>query len=385
MTIYTEDYLRNRSKEILKGKADKGRIFDTNAEDNVPKFDPEDIEFGGALGTGGFCTVYTLKRVKYNPEDSEQKPAANEDAYSQFVTVQDKDFIAKNYIRDGQARYAIKKMTKNLHEKGDHQHFMRGVIDLSTEVMYLAVLRHPHIIKMRAISSVNYCSKDFFIIMDKLYGTLDVRIEVWKKESAKFFIKKEDKEEMFADRIMVAHDLASAMCFLHENNIIYRDLKPDNIGFDIRDDVKIFDFGLAAEMPPSRNPTDTFDFTGNTGSPRYMAPEVALCQPYNDTSDVYSFGILMNFIFDLKMPFANFSRVKMTQKVYKGKERPKVNKKWPADIKKLLPRCWDRTIANRPHFPEVKETLQSAAQNLLGGDLLLDNTNRSARSVMARN
>jgi serine/threonine protein kinase len=71
-------------------------------------------------------------------------------------------------------------------------------------------------------------------------------------------------------------------------SIIYRDLKPDNIGFDVRDDVKIFDFGLAAEMHPSLrvNGTNTYRLTAESGSPRYMAPEVALGQPYNHLVDV---------------------------------------------------------------------------------------------------
>ena len=56
--------------------------------------------------------------------------------------------------------------------------------------------------------------------------------------------------------------------------IIYRDLKPDNIGFDVRGDVKIFDLGLAREVDMRKKLEDgTFHLTGDTGSLRYMAPE----------------------------------------------------------------------------------------------------------------
>jgi hypothetical protein len=52
------------------------------------------------------------------------------------------------------------------------------------EVKFLAVLRHNHIIKMRALADVPYTSKDFFIVMDRLSETLDDRIEkVWKKDA----------------------------------------------------------------------------------------------------------------------------------------------------------------------------------------------------------
>eukprot|EP00558_Chaetoceros_sp_UNC1202_P008676 CAMPEP_0197244480 /NCGR_PEP_ID=MMETSP1429-20130617/9592_1 /TAXON_ID=49237 /ORGANISM="Chaetoceros sp., Strain UNC1202" /LENGTH=386 /DNA_ID=CAMNT_0042704849 /DNA_START=40 /DNA_END=1200 /DNA_ORIENTATION=+ len=384
MSKITEERLRKRASEILIGKSKEARIFDEDAENNVPKFDPKEVEFGAKLGKGGFCTVFEVKNI--TPSDLEKKPSAtSQDAYSKFVFIQNKDFISTNCIRDGKARYAIKRLTGDLFEKGDHQHFLRGVIDLACEVKYLAVLKnHPHVIKMRAVASTEYCSKDFFIMMDKLYGTLEDRVDIWKKKAKKLFMKKTEKEDLFFDRMMVAHDLSSAMAYLHENDIIYRDLKPENIGFDVRDDVKIFDLGLAKEIPKNRRPSDTFDLTENTGSPRYMAPEVALNQPYNEKSDVYSFGLLMSYILDFKLPFQGFDRRQMMQKVYKGKVRPKVNSKWPKRTKSLLPRCWDRDIANRPSFEEVKETLNDEAQQLGGDGLLLDITGRSEKSVMAK-
>ena len=58
------------------------------------------------------------------------------------------------------------------------------------------------------------------------------------------------------------------MKYMHKHSIIFRDLKPQNIGFDVRGDVKIFDFGLARIMPEDGNPyTDTFEMSG-AGSPR---------------------------------------------------------------------------------------------------------------------
>jgi serine/threonine protein kinase len=57
-------------------------------------------------------------------------------------------------------------------------------------------------------------------------------------------------------------------------SIIYRDLKPDNVGFDVRGDVKIFDFGLAKEIDPRQMDAEgTYKLTADTGSLRYMAPE----------------------------------------------------------------------------------------------------------------
>lgn len=56
-------------------------------------------------------------------------------------------------------------------------------------------------------------------------------------------------------------------------SVVYRDLKPDNIGFDVRGDVKIFDFGLSRQIPSGKSKDGLYKMTGDTGSPRYMAPE----------------------------------------------------------------------------------------------------------------
>ena len=110
------------------------------------------------------------------------------------------------------------------------------------------------------------------------------------------------KMEFFVTRLHVAYDLSLALKYLHDNkwvtkqkmglplsmphslsfflfwfgfdSVIYRDLKPDNIGFDVRGDVKLFDFGLAKEIDRSQVQRDgLYKLTGDTGSPRYMAPE----------------------------------------------------------------------------------------------------------------
>ena len=55
----------------------------------------------------------------------------------------------------------------------------------------------------------------------------------------------------------------------------------ENVGFNIRDDIVLFDFGLAREIQDSEKVGDgTWKLTGETGSLRYMAPEVASDKPY---------------------------------------------------------------------------------------------------------
>lgn len=135
-----------------------------------------------------------------------------------FIIKQDRNYISDNYIResDGKHRYAVKRLTSNLFQAGDPHHFVSGVIDLAMEVKYLSVIRHPHIIKMRAMADCNPCSKGFFILLDRLNETLTSRVTVWKKEKPSVFGKKEEKEQHFVDRLVVGYDICSALSYLHE-------------------------------------------------------------------------------------------------------------------------------------------------------------------------
>jgi len=232
MPALTESYLRKRSYEILKEKTEEISLFDSSKEAVVPVFDPNEVSFGNILGKGGFCTVTTLKSVVNSGESSNgtSKKQGRRPSYvdeNEFFSVtQDRVFIAKNFIRNGEHRYAVKKLTPGLYEAGDPHHFVCGVIDLAMEVKFLSVLRHPHIIKMRAMSSVNSCSKDFFILLDRLNVTLTKQFTIWKKEAPSGFGPgaKKKKDEFLCERLMVGHDICSAVGHLHEMNIVYRDL-----------------------------------------------------------------------------------------------------------------------------------------------------------------
>jgi Serine/threonine protein kinase len=171
--------------------------------------------------------------------------------------------------------------------------------------------------------------------------------------------------------------------FYPPHSIIYRDLKPDNIGFDVRDDVKIFDFGLAAEMHPSLRieGTNTYNLTAESGSPRYMAPEVALGQPYNQLADVYSFSILLWEMCTMKTPFSGYDFETLNKKVFKGSHRPELNSKWNKPLRDVMEKCWSRRISNRLECDEIMTILSEEIMTVYGGDgNILDCMNASSKT-----
>jgi serine/threonine protein kinase len=89
--------------------------------------------------------------------------------------------------------------------------------------------------------------------------------------------------------------------------VIHRDLKPENIGFTASGELKLFDFGLATCVEARRDSKTSYNMTGNTGSLRYMAPEVALQMPYTETVDVHSFALISWQMARRKVPFKGLS------------------------------------------------------------------------------
>jgi len=75
--------------------------------------------------------------------------------------------------------------------------------------------------------------------------------------------------------------------YLHSLNIVYRDIKPENILLDVDGHVRIADFGLSKIIPPRQR---SYSFCG---SPEYMSPEMLACIGHDNRLDIYCLGALL--------------------------------------------------------------------------------------------
>ena len=146
-----------------------------------------------------------------------------------------------------------------------------------------------------------------------------------------------------------ALQISAALVYLHQHHIIFRDLKPMNIGFDVRGDVKIFDFGLARIMPEEGDPNlDLFEMSG-AGSPRYMAPELLRFDEYNLKADVYSLTIILWEMLAGERAFEFVrSRDQLIRYITEDNGRPIIDNKWPAKVQGLLEHGFDVDVGVRP-------------------------------------
>lgn len=307
------------------------QVFDTNTRlmaDPIPVIPEKDVEIGAYLGHGGFNDVYevTAKVVQRNGSEQEEV-------------------------------WAVKRLRPSI--MASKSHFGGGAFDLVLEAKLLNALRHTNIIRLHGVSCDDdslKCSylddNQYCLYLDRLYGTVDEKFDAWRKRYAPL-----GKRDDLLNRIeTIALPIAEAMEYLHSQNVIFRDLKPSNMGFDIEGNVKLFDFGLAREIPHNSDRR----LTGATGSRRYMAPEVALSMQYGLPADVYSFGIFLYEASTLERPFHSMTRSEHEEKVTRGRFRPSFYNYGtiPRSLQKLVRRCWDHSPKVRPDFRSITEQLR---------------------------
>ena len=98
------------------------------------------------------------------------------------------------------------------------------------------------------------------------------------------------------------------------------------------------------------------------GSRRFMAPEVALSEPYALSADIYSFGILLWEVLALKKSFGNMSVEEHRECVIRKDERPPMDPSWTEEIQSLLKKCWRRSPYDRPEAKDVYKILRRECQ-----------------------
>lgn len=365
----------------------KTKLIDTT--DDFIEVKQENLQIGQLLGHGGFSEVFAVKLTLPTEHQQQQQQQTNknvdESAHSAATADMSTSMEDSNDTSDGWncpegERYALKMLKPSVLAK--EKAFKSGAIDLCIEGMVLRKLNHENIIKVHAVSSgcvsQAYTEENggYFLVLDRLFGTVAEKIEQWAQSEVKAsrsrlvfrpafvhgrpaLLKTDASPTNDARRIerieSVALPVAKAMDYLHKKNIVFRDLKPSNLGFDADGNIKMFDFGLAREIVrPERR------MTGNTGSLRYMAPEVARREHYGLPVDVYSFSLMLWELCTLQKPYEGMTRADFGESVVFGGERPHIDSTncGSSRVQNVIKTCWDHDPRNRMTFEEVVKSLK---------------------------
>lgn len=325
-----------------------------------------DIEIGALLGIGAFSEVFRVELSSYSPGLNAETPfSARTEVGSQYCN----RFLVSRH------RYALKQLSRETIFHTERKTI--AIQDMTHEVEILSTLpSHKNIIRLHAISKNFWESPEHgFMILEALTDTLVSRMAQWKRRRHQMYLdrtwgfsfvipfrRRHSKiihRELMEQCSFIARaglGIARAIEFLHQHNIIYRDLKPQNVGFGVDGKVRLFDFGLARKVLPENSKRR---LSGSAGTARYMAPEVSLHESYSFPADVYSFAILLWQICTLEKPFARATTLKRLEKMVTGSDaRPSLRKIRSSAIKQLLKASWDRKAELRPNFACIVKELE---------------------------
>ena len=147
-----------------------------------------------------------------------------------------------------------------------------------------------------------------------------------------------------------ARKILEALRFSHRNGIVHRDIKPHNVIVDAEGRVKVTDFGIARAGASQMTEVGSI-----IGTAQYLSPEQAKGAPVDQTSDLYSVGIVLYELLTGKVPFSGDSPVEIAMKHISGiPEPPSVHRpEIPDDLDKVVLRALAKSPGDR--YPSAEE------------------------------
>jgi len=263
------------------------------------------------------------------------------------VNIEDFSFIRLIGIGSYGKVYVARKITNNklyaikiLNKKWINTKNQRN--NVKTERTVLAKLDHPFIMKL------NYAfqtKKSLYFITQFMHGG-ELNYHIYNEKNNYF---SEEKTKFYAAEIILG------LNYLHKNNCIYRDLKPENVLIDLNGHIKLTDFGLSKICDDYPCKTKTL-----CGTPEYLAPEILFQNDYGIEVDWWSLGVIIYEMLSGYLPFRIVQSEKITKNIYKQKIKmfDHFSSEAKSLIKKLLEynpkkRIGYEKIISHPFFKDI--------------------------------
>ncbi|WP_153124128.1 Stk1 family PASTA domain-containing Ser/Thr kinase [Peribacillus tepidiphilus] len=205
-------------------------------------------------------------------------------------------------------------------------------------------LAHPNIVSIYDVGEENNI---YFIVMEYVKGL-----------TLKQYIQKYHPIPV-GKTLDIMSQITSAISHAHQNGIIHRDIKPQNILIDEDGNVKITDFGIAMAL----SSTSITQTNAVLGSVHYLSPEQARGGMANKKSDIYSLGIVMFELLTGRLPFSGESAVSIALKHLQS-ETPSP-RRWYPNIPQSVENIVLKATAKDPFHrynsvEEMREDIRSA-------------------------
>ncbi|MEI7947104.1 MAG: SUMF1/EgtB/PvdO family nonheme iron enzyme [bacterium] len=173
-------------------------------------------------------------------------------------------------------------------------------------------LHHPNIANVNTLER-DAVTGDFYLIMECVDG-YDIR--QWARKRMD-----EGRALTLDEVVIIAYRLAEAMDYAHEQGVIHRDIKPSNVRVNFAGEVKVLDFGLAAQIHTSMSRV-SMAYKGTSGTGPYMAPEQWRGLRQGPAADQYALAATVYELLSGEPPFVNHDISILREVVLKEPAQP---------------------------------------------------------------
>jgi len=233
-------------------------------------------------------------------------------------------FIATSNVRKEQV--AVKKMLIN----------PDNLKLLCTEINIMKSSRHPNIVEFIDCFIVD--NNKLWIVMELMDGCLTDVLEQFPKVAL--------NERQIA---LICRETLKSLAYIHKNHRIHRDIKSDNILLNSKGEIKIADFGYAAQLTQDKIKRNTV-----VGTPYWMAPELIRGHDYGQKVDIWSLGIMLREMIEGEPPYMEFPPLRALFLITtKGIPPLEAEGKYSHELVIFYSRCLEKEVEKRPTAEEL--------------------------------